>query len=101
MPDHISKNCEWGNCRKQKFLHVTTEHDFSIATQKSFSCIKACHLSRTRHFKEDDNMENRKVNEGTRARISRSPFGFRDRISPDCNSSHRHYGWDISERFQL
>ena len=46
-------------------------------------------------------MENRKVNEGTRARISRSPFGFRDRISPHRNSSHRHYGWDISERFQL
>ena len=46
-------------------------------------------------------MENRKVNEGTRARIRRSPFGFRDRISPDPNSSHRHYMWDISERFQL
>ena len=46
-------------------------------------------------------MENRKVNEGTRTRISRSPFGFRDRISPDRSSSHRHYGWDISERFQL
>ena len=98
IPDHTSNNCEWGNCRKQKFLHVTTENDFSIATQKSLSCIKACHLSHTRHYKEDDNMENRKVNEG---RISRSPFGFRDRISPDRNLSHRHYGWNISERFQL
>mgnify|MGYP001802027900 CR=1 FL=1 len=67
----------------------------------SLSFVKACYLCRTRHYKEDDNMEIRKVNEGTRARISRSPFGFRDRISPDRNSSHRHYGWDISERFQL
>ena len=101
IPDHLSKNCEWGNCRKQKFLHVTTENDCSTATQKSLSCIKACYLCRTRHYKEDDNMENRKVNEGTRARISRSLFGFRDRISPDRHSSHRQYGWDIFERFQL